>query len=186
LILIGVLILEVAVMMMARFNAQTGERELFWPLLVRGMGMAFLFVPINAVVLGQFRGVELGQVAGMMNLSRQIGGSVGIAALSTLLQRYNAQNYQNLLPRISLLDLPTQQSLKATAGVMASRLAAEKGMATPLALSVKAIAFRVQRQVFALSTQQLFWTLFFAFGVAIIPLSQLKGAKPATGPVDAH
>ncbi len=33
-------------------------------LLVRGMGMAFLFVPIQAVVMGQFSGLELGQVAG--------------------------------------------------------------------------------------------------------------------------
>ena len=84
LISIGISMLFVAVSMMARFDGQTSTAGMFFPLMIRGVAMAFLFVPVNSTVLSQFSGAAIGQAAGMLNLCRQLGGSVGIALLSTI------------------------------------------------------------------------------------------------------
>ena len=67
--------------------------------------MAFLFIPINQMVLGAFRGEELGQVAGMQNFFRQIGGSIGIASLDTLLTRFSAQHHNDLMSNVNALNI---------------------------------------------------------------------------------
>src|SRR5262249_9730279 len=72
LIFCGFIIFETAIFMMTRFTGLTSVEGMFWPLLWRGAAMAFLFVPVNASVLSQFTGAQLGQAAGLLNLSRQI------------------------------------------------------------------------------------------------------------------
>jgi len=58
--------------------------------------LAFLFVPINTVCYLGVPREENNQVSGLMNLARNIGGSVGIAFVSTTLAR-RSQTFQNLL-----------------------------------------------------------------------------------------
>jgi DHA2 family multidrug resistance protein len=189
LIFIGIAIVEVFLLMLTQFNSFTTDREIFYPLLVRGFGMAFLFVPINTVVLGQFKGQELGQVAGLMNLWRQIGGSIGIATLSTLLTVYNANNYSNLSAHVSLLNPTTYQAVQQAQGGMGSKLQTSIGEGTSRAAALRSISGRMQKQVFCLSFTQLMWILFAAFGLGLIPLGLMKvdKSKRASGPVlDAH
>jgi len=69
---------------MAQFTSDTSTTMILIPLILRGISAAFLFIPINQMVLGEFSGVELGQVSGMQNFFRQIGGRIGIASLDTL------------------------------------------------------------------------------------------------------
>jgi DHA2 family multidrug resistance protein len=186
LILIGIMILESALFMMTRFTAQTGEWELFWPLLVRGLGMAFLFVPINTVVLGQFRGAQLGQVAGLLNLFRQIGGSIGIAGLSTLLQRATAANYLNLASHVTMLDGATASAMNQAQGSMGGRLGNEVGFASHTLGALEAIKGRLMQQVFVLSVNQILTVLFIAFAISLVPLAMMKRGRPSSGPVSAH
>jgi DHA2 family multidrug resistance protein len=88
LIATGIIILSIAVYKISFFDAYTSVDGMFVPLLIRGAALAFLFVPINTIVLSQFSGNEIGQAAGLLNLCRQLGGSVGIALISTFFQRY--------------------------------------------------------------------------------------------------
>ena len=186
LIFIGLCLLEVTVVMMTGYNSSTGYWSLFWPLVVRGLGMAFLFVPINTVVLGQFSGATLGQVAGMMNLSRQLGGSIGIAALSTVLVRRNAQNFLNLSRHVSLLNPTTVQTLRGTQANLAMKLSNQLGLGMPSTGAIQALYFRVQKQVFIMSFNQMLFILFLAIASALIPLVSLKITRKLSGPVDAH
>lgn len=188
LILWGVVVVEVFLFMMTSFSSNTTNRDLFWPLFVRGWGMAFLFVPINAVSLGEFKGPALGQVAGLMNLSRQVGGSIGIAALSTLLSKYNAKNYYLLSTHVSLLDSNTYYSMRQIQAGMTGRMMTALGGGTAQQAALKSLSFRIQKQVFCLSFTQLMWLLFACFGMALIPLFLMKPHKPDPNAeaVDAH
>ena len=186
LIFFGMVTVEVFLYFLSSFNPGTTDRQIFNSLLVRGLGLAFLFVPINAVVLGQFTGAELGQVAGLMNLLRQIGGSVGIATLSTLLQTSSAKNYLNLISKVSLLNPMTYTQLKALEMTMASKFSSAVGETTASAAGLRIMAYRLQKQIFCLSFQQIVWILIFAFGFALIPLVFIKPPKVINTNIDAH
>lgn len=188
LILTGMIIIEAFLYLLTELNATSTDHQMFMPLIVRGFGMAFLFVPINSVVLSQFSGSDLGQVAGLMNLMRQIGGSVGIAVLSSLLQALSAKNYTLLLSRISLLNPILNQQLLGSEAAFASKLPQQLGVGIQKAnemAAYKMLYFRIQKQVFCLSFSQIIWVLIFSFGLALIPLFFIKPPKKLVA-VDAH
>lgn len=186
LIAIGITTVEIALFFMTRFTAQSGERDLFLPLFIRGLGMAFLFVPINTVVLGQFSGATLGQVAGLMNLFRQIGGSVGIAGLSTILQIQNAQNYTDLLGHANWLNPEAYRAFQQTKAALSTKMTGFIGLADPTEAALKSMYGRVARQAFVMSFNQIMWALLGCFALAYLPLLFMKVKKKVTGPVDAH
>jgi len=62
----------------------------------QSIGLAFLFVPINTISFVNIPPSQGNQVSAMINLFRNLGGSVGISALSTVLAR-RAQVHQNYL-----------------------------------------------------------------------------------------
>ena len=104
LIFIGLVLVEVSLFMMTFFSSYTEKWQVFYMLFVRGVSLAFLFVPINSTILSQFSGYELGQVSGLLNLFRQIGGSMGIAFIDTMLARKISSNYNELLSHVNALS----------------------------------------------------------------------------------
>lgn len=175
LILWSVFMITLMFAMMTRFSAQTSARDIFWSMLMRGLAMAFLFVPINAVVLGAFRGKELGQVAGLMNLMRQVGGSIGIALINTLLDRNTKQNKLDLIGRMSPFDIGVRANVPPAIDL--------RNLPEPFA---RGLEHRVDLQVFVMSFTQMSWVLLIVFLFALIPLAALKPQKGLTAPADAH
>ena len=186
LIFFGMITIEVFLYLLSSFNPGTTDQQVFRALLVRGLGLAFLFVPIQGVVMGQFSGAELGQVAGLMNLLRQIGGSIGIATLSTLMQTYNARNYSNLISKISLLNPVVYFQLSAMQASMLSKFQNSIGDATSSSAGIRLMAYRLQKQIFCLSFTQIIWVLLIAFGLALIPLKFVKPPKFINTKTDLH
>jgi DHA2 family multidrug resistance protein len=180
----GILCVEMALIMITGFTPQTSVEGLFWPLLYRGLGMAFLFVPVNAMVLGSFTGPALGQVAGMTNLARQIGGSIGIAMLSTLFDKAQDRIYGSMVGKISPLNPALRQSWIGTQVAMTKRMAVETGMGTPAQLAAKSLYFRLKHQVFVLGFDQMMWVMVIIFTLTLVPLYFFKPPKHL-GPADA-
>jgi MFS transporter, DHA2 family, multidrug resistance protein len=69
-----------------------GAHDLFWPLIARGVGLGLIFVPLTGATMAELKPNELAQGTGMFNLTRQLGGSLGIAISATLLGRFTAQS----------------------------------------------------------------------------------------------
>jgi DHA2 family multidrug resistance protein len=181
----GVFCVDAALILLTHFSPQAGYWELFWPLLIRGLGMAAIFIPINAVVLGDFRGPALGQAAGILNLSRQLGGSLGIALLSFMFGRAQDDSYESLRHYASPLNMNFQQWSRAAKG-MANKFAYETGMATPDRILLKETYFRVKRQSFVLSFDQMAWVMVVGFALAAIPIFFLRKPDVLANPADAH
>ncbi len=96
LIIAGLLIVADSMFYMAGFNLQID----FWTAVtarsITGAGLAFLFVPINAAAFYYIAREKTGQGTAIVNLIRNIGGSSGIAFVTTLLAR-RVQMHQSLL-----------------------------------------------------------------------------------------
>ncbi len=87
---IGAVTLAVTMFHLAGINPQTSEDSLFVPLLFRGIGTVMMFLPLTLATLGPIPKKDIAAASGFFNLTRQIGGSIGIAILTTLLsQREN-------------------------------------------------------------------------------------------------
>lgn len=180
LIAIGFLSLEGCIYMMTRFTPLSSESEILHALYVRGIAMGFLFVPINSTILSQFKGLELGQVAGLMNLCRQIGGSVGVALVGTLLTKNSAQNYLDITSHVSMLNPNTQAAFQGMISSFSMRMQESVGNSSAYLAALKMMRLKIENQVFMLSYVQLMWTIGIIMTVSFIPLVLLKlRAKPA-------
>jgi DHA2 family multidrug resistance protein len=71
-------------------NDVAGYWDVFWPRLVQGAGLGLLFVPLTTLMLADVPRNELASATGVSMLVRQLGGSLGIAILTTLLARETA------------------------------------------------------------------------------------------------
>ena len=61
--------------------------QIILPLVIRGFGLGFMFIPLSAVAINDISKEKMAQATGMFNTIRQIGGSFGVAILGTLLTR---------------------------------------------------------------------------------------------------
>jgi MFS transporter, DHA2 family, multidrug resistance protein len=98
----------------------TAEGDFFWMLMLRGVGLGFLFVPTTTLALSSLKGKEIGQGAAFTGMVRQLGGSFGIALISTYISRRSVQHRGDLANHISPYDLDVQQRL---AGMKANFIA---------------------------------------------------------------
>jgi DHA2 family multidrug resistance protein len=179
LILFGISMVILMLLSMTTYSSMTGETQVYNTLLIRGAGMAFLFVPINAVVLGQFRGSDIGQVAGLMNLLRQVGGSVGIALMDTLLERNSHQNAADLASHINVMNVGTQAELM--------RMGVTDLGHIPLPI-LASISMRLDQQEYMMSFTQMMWYVLIIYSLSLIPLYFLRMPKNInlTAGLDAH
>ncbi|HMD03475.1 MAG TPA: hypothetical protein VKG44_10980, partial [Candidatus Baltobacteraceae bacterium] len=86
-------------------NATTPESDFwtfFWPLALSGAGLAQIFVPLTVSVLASVGPRQIPAAAAMFNLARQVGGSIAIAVLVTLLARENAVHHTELASQVTL------------------------------------------------------------------------------------
>jgi DHA2 family multidrug resistance protein len=186
LIFIGLTAIELCLFLMTRFSTMTSYSEMMVTLYVRGFAMAFLFVPINSSILSQFKGIDMGQVAGMLNLFRQIGGSMGIALIATLLSANSHQNYLDLVSKISLLNPSTMQIYMQSQAGLAGKMSDSMGMASPLQATLRTLYYRVQNQVFMMSFLQLVWVIMIVFSLSFLALWRIRFKSKSVVVMDSH
>ena len=83
-------------LMLGHVNLTISMGSVALPNFINGFGGGFVFVPLTTMAMGLLRKQEMGNAAGIYNLMRNIGGSVGISALTAFLVR-GAQTHQNYL-----------------------------------------------------------------------------------------
>ena len=72
----------------AHFTTDSGMSDFFWPLIFRGVGLGLIFVPLTNLALADLPMSRIPNGTGLFNLTRQLGGSVGIALSATLVTRF--------------------------------------------------------------------------------------------------
>ncbi len=96
LLAVGLGIFGVSTLMLSHLNLGISMTSVIWPNIINGFAGGFVFVPLTTMAMGRLRREEIGNASGIYNLMRNIGGSVGIATVTTLLVR-RAQVHQNYL-----------------------------------------------------------------------------------------
>jgi DHA2 family multidrug resistance protein len=92
----GFVLLGYSTWLLGQINLAIGMGSVVVPNVVSGLAMGFIFVPLTTMTLSRLPKKEMGNATGIYNLMRNIGGSVGIATVTTMLVR-GAQAHQNYL-----------------------------------------------------------------------------------------
>src|SRR6202012_1067705 len=90
----------------------TGKGAFFWSLIVRGIGMGMLFVPITSLSLSSLKGPDIAQGVAFTGMMRQLGGSVGVALISTFMARRNQLHRMDLVSKLNVDDPTVQQRVQ--------------------------------------------------------------------------
>ncbi|MEA9357710.1 DHA2 family efflux MFS transporter permease subunit [Bacteriovorax sp. PP10] len=186
LIFVGITGLMVCLWTMTALSPLSSKSDILIALYTRGFALAFLFVPINSGILSQFKGRAMGEVSGLLNLSRQIGGSIGIALVGTLLTMRGHQNYVDMAAKVSLLNTNTQQIYYQTEAGISKKMVTGVGMLKADKAALTSLKHRLDGQVFMMSFNQLMWIIMIIFSFAYIPWYFLKLRVKPTGVIDAH
>ena len=96
LLMFGFAIFGASTLMLARLNFTIGMGNIVLPNILNGFAGGFVFVPLTTMAMGRLARHEMGNAAGIYNLVRNIGGSVGIATATALLVR-RSQIHQSYL-----------------------------------------------------------------------------------------
>jgi DHA2 family multidrug resistance protein len=96
LVVFGLTVSAIGLFAMSRFDLQIDFRTAMDARVIQSMGMAFLFVPLNTIAFSSIVKEKANNVTGLINLARNIGGSAGIATVTTILSR-RSQFHQSIL-----------------------------------------------------------------------------------------
>jgi MFS transporter, DHA2 family, multidrug resistance protein len=96
LIATGFILLAVSSFWMGHINLEIGMRNVILPSVLNGIAISFIFTPLTTAAMGYLRQDQMANATGIYNLMRNLGGSFGIALVSTMIVR-RAQVHQALM-----------------------------------------------------------------------------------------
>lgn len=100
----GILTSSYATYFMSRFNLQADFWSIIWPRVVLGIGMPFIFIALTLLTMAGIRKEDMANATSIYNLLRNLGGSFGVAFVTTMLQR-RAQFHQfRLVENVTIFD----------------------------------------------------------------------------------
>jgi DHA2 family multidrug resistance protein len=180
----GITLFAVSMWKMGHLSTAAGEADVRAALLVRGFGLGMLFTPINNVAYASLEPHEAQQAAGLINLSRQLGGSFGIAVLANYVFTHAQLHRADLVSNLAAGDLMTDARVQAlTRGFMARGMNAFDAKTAAL----QALNGQVAQQSSMLSFNDA-W-LFVLIVFVLVSPSILLLRRPKSGaemPADAH
>jgi MFS transporter, DHA2 family, multidrug resistance protein len=178
LVMFGVIISTLGLLAMSRFNLEIDYRHAVWGRVVQSMGLAFLFVPISTVAFARIARERTNYATGIFNLARNIGGSSGIAMVTTMLARRQQYHQSVLVSHLTPFDPAYRDVLNRTAGALQSRGAASADAAVQAHGTLYAT---LQRHANMLSFSDVFWLMGILFLVIIPLMFFLKRVGPSRG-----
>jgi MFS transporter, DHA2 family, multidrug resistance protein len=104
LIYLGIAIFVYSMWQLGHLTTAAGEADARYPLIIRGIALGFLFTPINNVAYANLKPSEAQEASGLINLSRQLGGSFGIAVIGTYLESRTALHRADLVANTFLTN----------------------------------------------------------------------------------
>ncbi len=182
LLLFGLAMLSFSLFHMTNFNLQIDFRTAVLARMLQAVGLAFLFVPINTSAYAYLPREKNNAASGLMNLARNIGGSVGISFVTTMLDRRAQKHMSDLMSHLSNSNAQFQATLRGMAQQFVSH---GSSPADAQRQAYAMIQNAVQRQATMLSYLDNFHILGYAI-LAMIPMVFLMKKTRSSGGMAVH
>jgi MFS transporter, DHA2 family, multidrug resistance protein len=164
---IGFSLFAFSMYLTAGLTNQTGFVELVVPQATRGVALMFCYLPANMIAMGSLPPDKLRQGAGLYNLTRDLGGAIGLATIGTLLSNRLDFHWNRLIEDINPARPVVQQFLETQTNRFESLIPGD-----PSAAAIKLLANLVHREALVMSYNDLLLVIgvVFFFGLMLLPL----------------
>jgi DHA2 family multidrug resistance protein len=99
--------------LLSRINLQISMNSVVWPTILNGVAISFIFVPLTTITMSQLGQAQIGNASGLYNLMRNLGGSLGIAFVTTMLARGSQAHQAQMVHHLTATDRPFVQRFDA-------------------------------------------------------------------------
>jgi DHA2 family multidrug resistance protein len=146
--------------------------------MVRGVGLSLLFVPLTTLALSGLSGKDIAQGTGLNNMMRQLGGSFGIAIITTLLHLRQGYHRNNLIDHINIYDPAFTERYN---GYLNGFMSKGMSMLDAQQAAYRAIEGAVTKQTYLLAYLDGFYFvgIFFLFCIPLLFLQPFKKGNAA-------
>jgi len=175
LLVVGIALGSFTMYQLSRLNLNAGYWDIFWPQVIQGVALALMFIPLMTLSMSRIPKEKMGNATSIFNLMRNIGGSFGIAIMTTFLSRRSQFHQSRLVGNINPASLEAQNMIAGLEAFFHSRgidavTAHRKAMAGVYGL--------VQKHSMMLSFVEAFWTMTLMFAALLPFLLLLRYSKP--------
>jgi MFS transporter, DHA2 family, multidrug resistance protein len=155
-------------------SPDTGRDNFFWMLMLRGIAMGLLFIPITTLSLSTLKGRQIAEGAAFTGMMRQLGGSFGIAAITTFMSSQNMTHRSDLVSKLDVTNPAVQNRVTAMQHSFMN-----KGIPENIALqdAYKALDGAVTKQAMVLSYMDVFLYIGILFLICVPFVLIVKGNK---------
>ena len=152
--------------------------ELLVPQILRGVGMMFAMVPTNTIALGTLAPERVKNASGLFNLTRNLGGAVGLAVINSVLNQRTDLHIARLHERVTWGNATATETLN----MFTQRM---QGMGDASLMAMKQLSQIVHRQAVVMGFGDAFFMLtVFYFGLTLLVMFLKKPAGAALGAAD--
>jgi len=176
---VGFGIFALSCFMNSTMTHYTAFQELKWSQLVRALGQPLMILPLSSIATANIEKEQAGSASGLFNMARNLGGSVGIAALDTLLTRREQFHSERLGEAITSYNPRTQQRIDQMTQFFMSQ-GADPSTAHNEAL--QNIANVIRREAYVMAYNDCFYFMAIALlvcGVALLFTKKVRGGATA-------
>ncbi|MDH4233459.1 MAG: DHA2 family efflux MFS transporter permease subunit, partial [Nitrospirota bacterium] len=104
----GIIVSAWSTHLMSQFSLSADFNVIIWPRIVLGVGMGFLFIPLTTLTMSEIRNEDMANATGIYNLLRNLGGSFGVAFVTTMLARRGQLHEVRLIEHLTPYDMNYQ------------------------------------------------------------------------------
>ncbi len=109
----GLLLLAYSCLLLGQISLDVSSMNVTWSLIVGGAAVSLMFVPLSVTTTATLKIEEMGNATGLYNLMRNLGGSIGISMVTTLVTRQAQTHQAVLVTHMTPYDAPFRQQLSA-------------------------------------------------------------------------
>ena len=173
----GFIVFGTASLMLSRLDLQVSMRNIVPPNILNGFGAGFIFVPLATVMVGTLRNDQMGNATGIQNLVRNVGGSMGISYISTMLER-DAQAHQvYMAEHMSQLNPVFRSQWGLWNHFFSAAHSAPDAAHRATAMMYNTLLQQSDYWAFIDIFYDIFWACMFCFA-GVFLLKRVKGARP--------
>ena len=154
--------------------------ELVVPQVLRGVSLMTCMIPINNIALGTLSPARIKNASGLYNLTRNLGGAVGLALINTALNDRWDLHLSRLHEQVTWSRMAANNLMSTMTGAMAS-LGSDAERA-----AMKNMAAMVRREALVLSFGDVFYMLTFLFVSMALLVPLLRRPNPAAAGGGGH
>ncbi len=170
---IGMGVFALAMYLTAGLTNQASFGELLLPQALRGFALMFCYLPANLLALGTTPPDKLKNAAGLYNLTRDLGGAIGLAVLGTVLSNRLDFHWNRLIEDINPARPAVQHFLDMQTGRLGNLVQGD-----PHRAAVELLANMVQREALVMSFNDALMLLGSIFAIALVLMPLVK--RPRT------